>query len=101
MKFGIVYGLRIIYTETAMELALPPDTTKIIEECVQSGEYSSAEEVVSAAIHRLRDDVSGDFAPGELDRLMEEGKNSGPPIPLETAKANMKAFKEAFLASRK
>jgi len=85
-----------------MELTLAPETKKIIDEFVETGEFSSVEEVISVAIHRLKSpEMFGDFAPGELDRLLAEGENSGPTIPYETFRSNMKAFKEAFRAARK
>jgi Arc/MetJ-type ribon-helix-helix transcriptional regulator len=88
--------------EHPMELAIPPETKKIIEDCVRSGEFATAEEVIAVAVHRLKEpELFGDFAPGELDRLLEEGKNSGPPIPFETVKAEMEAHKAAFRAKRK
>jgi Arc/MetJ-type ribon-helix-helix transcriptional regulator len=85
-----------------MELMLAPETKKIIDERVKSGEFASAEEMVSVAIHRLVDPAAfGDFAPGELDRLLAEGESSGPPIPFETLKANLQTFKESFTLDRK
>jgi hypothetical protein len=59
-------------------------------------------QVVTAAMHTLEQaETFGDFAPGELDRLLAEGENSGPPIPFESYQAEMKAPKEAFQAGRK
>ena len=84
-----------------MELTLPPDTQQIIDECLESGAFSSAEEVISLAVHRLKvPEKFGDFAPGELTRLIAEGENS-PNLSYEEFRANMKAFKEAFRAARK
>jgi Arc/MetJ-type ribon-helix-helix transcriptional regulator len=60
-----------------MKLLLKPDVQKRIEERVKSGRYASAEDVVSAAILTLdQQERFGDFAPGELDRLLEEGERS-------------------------
>jgi Arc/MetJ-type ribon-helix-helix transcriptional regulator len=98
----IILAIEVIQMEHHMELAIPPETKKIIDDCVSSGEFASAEEVIAVAVHRLKEpQLFGDFAPGELDRLLEEGKNSGPPIPLETFKAEMEVHKAAFMANRK
>jgi len=60
-----------------MNLALHSSVTKRIDERVKSGQYASAEDVVSAAIMTLdQQERFGDFAPGELDRLLEEGERS-------------------------
>jgi Arc/MetJ-type ribon-helix-helix transcriptional regulator len=73
----------------------------MIEDRVNSGNYASAEEVVTVALHGLSAVESfGDFAPGELERLIAQGENSGPPIPYETFRENMRAYKEAFRAAR-
>ncbi len=60
-----------------MKLTLTPGVKKCIDERVKSGRYASAEDVVSAAIMTLdQQERVGDFAPGELDRLLEEGERS-------------------------
>jgi Arc/MetJ-type ribon-helix-helix transcriptional regulator len=79
-----------------MELALAPEVERMIEDCMKTGGFITAEDVVSAAVHRFREkDLSSDFAPGELNRLIEEGENSGPPIPYEQVRAELKALREA------
>ena len=60
-----------------MKLSLPPKVRNWIEQRVSSGKYASAEDVVHAAIAQLdRQERFGDFAPGELDRLLDEGEQS-------------------------
>ena len=60
-----------------MNVSLKPDVQKRIEERVQSGKYSSPEEVVEAAILALDQlEHFGDFEAGELDRLLAEGEES-------------------------
>ncbi len=74
-----------------MTFSLPPHLERQILDRVESGRYQSAEDVISAALSSLDQQESiGDFAPGELDRLMEEGKRSGPPIPAEKVFAKIR-----------
>jgi Arc/MetJ-type ribon-helix-helix transcriptional regulator len=61
----------------AMELSLPAKFRKLIEDRVRSGKYATPEDVVKAALTTLdQNDRFGDFAPGELDQLVEEGEQS-------------------------
>ena len=60
-----------------MKLTLNSGVQKRIDERVKSGQYATAEDVVSAAIMTLdQQERFGDFAPRELDRLLEEGEKS-------------------------
>ena len=60
-----------------MDLALKPDLIQRIAERVKSGQYGSAEDVVAAGIMMLdQQERMGDFAAGELERLLEEGERS-------------------------
>ena len=64
-----------------MNLSLSGEAQKLIEERVKSGKYNSPEDVVMAALHALdSDENAGEFEPGELDRLIAEGEQSGPPL---------------------
>ena len=64
-----------------MNLSLPSKTQKQIEKRVRSGKYKSPEDVITAAIAQLdQQEQIGDFEPGELDRLLEEGEKSGEPL---------------------
>ena len=60
-----------------MKLSLRPAVRKWIEQRVNSGQYATAEDVIHAAIAQLdQQQRFGDFAPGELNRLIEEGERS-------------------------
>lgn len=61
-----------------MKLELPAATAAFVEDQVRRGAFSTPEDVVVAALETFRADCQfGDFAPGELDRLLEEGERSG------------------------
>jgi antitoxin ParD1/3/4 len=78
-----------------MQLSLPPEIQKLIEERVRSGRYRSAEDVVTAAVTNLdQQENVGDFAPGELDDLIEEGELSGPPLDGEKVLAELRELRE-------
>jgi antitoxin ParD1/3/4 len=60
-----------------MNLSLTPEVQKLIDERVISGKYSSAEDVVAAAVKALdQQEQFGDFDAGELDGLLAEGELS-------------------------
>jgi antitoxin ParD1/3/4 len=60
-----------------MNVSLKPNVQKLIDERVNSGKYSSPEEVVEAAVLALDQlENFGDFEAGELDRLLSEGEES-------------------------
>jgi putative addiction module CopG family antidote len=60
-----------------MNISLNSDLKKLIDKRVKSGEYASADEVLAAALLTLeQQEQSGDFRPGELDRLLAEGERS-------------------------
>jgi Arc/MetJ-type ribon-helix-helix transcriptional regulator len=60
-----------------MQLVLPAKFRKLIHDRVKSGKYASPEDVVKAALTTLdQNDRFGDFAPGELNELIEEGEKS-------------------------
>lgn len=64
--------------EFSYESRLPQHTAEFVEDQVRSGAFTSAEEVVMAALECFRVDRQfGDFAPGELDSLLEEGERRG------------------------
>jgi putative addiction module CopG family antidote len=60
-----------------MNVSLKPAVQKLIDERVNSGQYSSPEEVVEAAVLAL-DQIEnfGEFEAGELDHLLAEGEQS-------------------------
>jgi antitoxin ParD1/3/4 len=58
-----------------MNVSLPAEIEKQIQDRVRSGKYRSAEDVVAAAISMLdQQERFGDFGPGELDKLLAEGE---------------------------
>jgi antitoxin ParD1/3/4 len=58
-------------------ISLKPEVQKLIDDRVNSGKYSSPEDVVVAAIRALdQQEHFGDFAAGELDELLAEGERS-------------------------
>ncbi len=60
-----------------MELSLPAKFRKLIDDRVRSGKYATPEDVIKAALTTLdQNDRFGDFAAGELDRLIAEGEES-------------------------
>lgn len=61
-----------------MNLALAPETERLIEERMKRGGYATPDDVVRAALATLEQhEQSGDFAPGELDRLLAAGEAGG------------------------
>jgi putative addiction module CopG family antidote len=60
-----------------MNLTIPPDSQKFIEDRVKSGRYATPEDVVAAALRTLEDrEKFADFEPTELDDLLAEGERS-------------------------
>ena len=60
-----------------MNLSLDAESQKFIEERVKAGGYPSPEDVVRSALAVLKQQEQwGDFAPGELERLLAEGEES-------------------------
>lgn len=60
-----------------MNVPLQPDIEAFVDEKVRSGQYATREDVIRAGLVALRQHESfGDFIPGELDELIEEGERS-------------------------
>ena len=77
-----------------MNLSLPPHVQKLIEDRVKSGKYGSPEDVVAAAVATLdQQEQLGEFDPGELERLIEEGERSGAPIDAEQVFAEQRELR--------
>ena len=57
-----------------MKLTLRREDQQFIEDQVKAGHFASPEDVVGAALERLRHDDFGDFEPAELDELIAEGE---------------------------
>lgn len=53
-----------------MEITLPPDLLRFIEERVKAGQFSSAEEMISRALSLLRDEER--LTPQDLAELRED-----------------------------
>jgi putative addiction module CopG family antidote len=78
-----------------MTLSLPPHVLAFIDDRVKAGKYPSAEDVIVAAIASLeQQEQFGDFEPGELDRLIEEGENSGPPLDGEQVLTELRELRQ-------
>ncbi len=78
-----------------MNLTLSHQIQQLIEEKVRSGKYNSAEDVVSAAVAHLdQDEQSGDFKPGELEGLIEDGEQSGAPMDGEQVLAEIRELRQ-------
>lgn len=77
-----------------MMLSLKPELQAKIDDRVRSGRYQTPEEVVAAALSCLdKAEEFGDFEPGELDQLIAEGENSGPPLDGEAVFAELRALR--------
>jgi putative addiction module CopG family antidote len=64
-----------------MELPLPFETQRLIEDRIKTGRYKNPADVVTAALAALdQQENAGDFSPGELDELLAAGERSGPPL---------------------
>lgn len=60
-----------------MQITLPAEFAKLVNEKVESGAYPTADHVVRAAFVALQQNESfGDFLPRELDELLAEGQAS-------------------------
>jgi putative addiction module CopG family antidote len=61
--------------ESGMNVALKPKLKNFVASQIKSGRYESVEDLFSAAITRLmQDDRELDFAPGQLQALVDEGE---------------------------
>lgn len=60
-----------------MNVSLSPEMQRYVDEKVRSGQYSRPEDVIHAGLGSLISQENfGDFAPGELDKLLAEGEQS-------------------------
>jgi antitoxin ParD1/3/4 len=77
-----------------MNLSLAPQIQRLIDERVKSGKYATPEDVVAAAVAHLdQQERFGDFELGELDRLLQEGEDSGPALDGEQVMAELRALR--------
>jgi antitoxin ParD1/3/4 len=73
-----------------MTLSLSPQVEQMIRKRVESGQYASPEDVIVAGLASLeRQEHFGDFEPGELQALVEEGERSGEPLDGEEVLAEL------------
>lgn len=60
-----------------MNLTLQPELIKLIEKHVAAGRFATPEEVVAAAVQALeQSEEFGEFAPGELCGMLNDGEKS-------------------------
>jgi putative addiction module CopG family antidote len=57
-----------------MNISLSRPMQDFVESKVREGEYASPEQVIEAALATLQQQQQGQFARGELDRLLAEGE---------------------------
>ena len=55
-----------------MSIAWPDEMRRFIDAKIQSGEYTSEDEVLRAGVARLMSE--DEFAPGEMERLIAQGE---------------------------
>jgi len=68
----------------------------MIDDCVKRGGYASADDAVRAGLDSLRQlEALGEFSPGELDALIEEGENSGPSLDGQKVLAELRALRDS------
>jgi putative addiction module CopG family antidote len=78
-----------------MNLSLPADVQRLIDERVRSGKYRSAEDVIAAALMQLDQlEEVGDFEAGELDALLAEGEQSGEALEGEQVFAELRDMRQ-------
>lgn len=79
-----------------VSVALTPEMASKMRRAVASGEYASSSEVVREALRDWSERRTiRDEAMAELQRLWDEGLQSGAPVPADEAFARIKAKIEA------
>ena len=82
-----------------MNLTLRREDEQFIQDQVKAGRFASAEDVVGAALERLRHDDLGDFEPGELEELIAEGEadiRRGDVMTLDELREDLRRHSEEF-----
>jgi Arc/MetJ-type ribon-helix-helix transcriptional regulator len=75
---------------------LSPQVEKLIQEAVAQGGFASPDDLVRAGIALLQQNpLHGDFVPGEMDDLLQEGERSGPSLDGDEVLAELRAMREA------
>jgi Arc/MetJ-type ribon-helix-helix transcriptional regulator len=73
-----------------MNIALNAETQRLIEEQMKRDEYPTADDLIRAGLESLQDrHNSEEFDEGELDRLLAEGEQGGPPLDGEQVLAEL------------
>ncbi len=84
-----------------MTLTVSDTLGKLIELKLRNGKFVSVEELLTESLLRLDDsDVPyfGEFEPGELERLVDAGLNSGTPVSVDDVFAALEAKSAAARA---
>ena len=75
-----------------MEINLPPEAAAIINRKIEAGLYSSPTEVIVQALELLDGRSDSDEAKlAKLRQAIQEGLDSGPPVPGEEVFARLRA----------
>lgn len=78
-------------------VSLNPETQRLIEERMKLGGYATPDDVVRAGLSSLEQQQDfGDFAAGEMDRLLAEGEQSGGPLDGEQVLAELQELGSGF-----
>ncbi|GAA6614892.1 type II toxin-antitoxin system ParD family antitoxin [Scytonema sp. NUACC26] len=79
-------------TVEKISVALPPEMVAVVRKAVESGEYSSASEVIREALRdwKLKRKVEA-LELDELRRLVNEGISSGPSVDAELVFSRLRA----------
>lgn len=84
-----------------IRIELSQDMSDIVESALETGDFKSADEVVSAALNAFQvQRLLANFAPGELDALIQEGLDSGEPIDGAQAFREIELDLERYIASK-
>ena len=76
-------------------MTLSSDVQRLIADRMARGGYGSPDEVVRAGLASLeQQELAADFAPGELEQLLEEGEISGPAIGADEFFSKLKATRD-------
>ncbi|MGN7293622.1 ribbon-helix-helix domain-containing protein [Rhizobium sp. SAFR-030] len=86
---------------TPIRIELNEHMSEIVESAVEAGEFASPDDVVSAALTEWKvNRLLANFAPGEIDALIQEALDSGEPIDGEEAFADIERQLERHIASK-
>lgn len=84
-----------------IRIELTEDMSEIVESVLESGDFQSADEVVSAALNAFQvQRLLANFTPDELDALIQEGIDSGEPMDGEEAFRQIEQELERHIAAK-